>query len=173
MTDYRDLLPVVVETSGAQMPDGFNLWGIKTTLPDLTTTHGFRWASPGGMNVSNEHLERGNGGACPRVPGDGLCVATTWRGMASGGIPARTLLLVAYRAADAAGMEENEVCPVFMAQTEQAEPVPDPEEADDWAWVTPEDLRSAVTATPFAFSPWMNLQVNAGVLDNIAGQGRV
>ncbi|WOO96831.1 isopentenyl-diphosphate Delta-isomerase [Micrococcus terreus] len=79
----------------------------------------------------------------------------------------------AYRAADAAGMEENEVCPVFMAQTEQAEPVPDPEEADDWAWVTPADLRSAVTATPFAFSPWMNLQVNAGVLDNIAGQGRV
>ena len=107
-TKYRDLLPVIVETSGAQMPDGFDSWGIKSARPDLATTHGYWWASPGGVNISNEHLERGNGGACPKVRGDGLCVATTWRGMASGGIPARTLLLVAYRAADVVGRDDSE-----------------------------------------------------------------
>ena len=103
MTDYRDLLPVVVETSGAQMPDGFDSWGIKTVLPDLSTTRNFRWAMPGGVNVSNDHLLLDNTSACPKKPGDGLCVATTWQGMASGGISALTLLLVAYRAADVVG----------------------------------------------------------------------
>lgn len=106
MNGYRDLLPVVVETSGAQMPEGFDSWGLKSVHPDLTTTHGFWWALPGGTNISNDRLVHGNESACPTVPGDGLCVATTWRGMASSGIPARTLLLVAYRAADIVGRDE-------------------------------------------------------------------
>ncbi len=105
-TKYRDLLPVVVETSGAQMPDGFDSLGIKSVHPDLMTTRNFRWALPGGTNISNDELNRGNKSACPDQPGDGLCVATTWRGMASGGIPARTLLLVAYRSADVVGRDE-------------------------------------------------------------------
>jgi hypothetical protein len=104
-TKYRDLLPVVVETSGAQMPDGFDSWGIKSVHPDLMTTRNFRWALPGGTSVSNYALVNSDG-ACPIRPGDGLCVATTWRGMASGGIPARTLLLVAYREADVVGRDE-------------------------------------------------------------------
>ena len=74
-----------------------------------------------------------------------------------------------YRAADAAGMEENEVCPVFVARSAQ-QPALDPEEADDFSWVRPSDLRAAVMSTPFAFSPWLVLQVRAGVLDNIPGQ---
>lgn len=73
-----------------------------------------------------------------------------------------------YRAADAAGMEENEVCPVFVARSAQ-QPALDPEEADDFSWVRPSDLRAAVMSTPFAFSPWLVLQVRAGVLDNIPG----
>lgn len=74
-----------------------------------------------------------------------------------------------YRAADAAGMEENEVCPVFVARSAQ-QPALDPEEADDFSWVRPSDLRAAVMSTPFAFSPWLVLQVRAGALDNIPGQ---
>lgn len=105
-TEYRDLLPVIVETTGATMPRSFDSLGLKSVLPDLMTTRWFRWASPGGTNISNDGLNRGNESACPEVPGDGLCVATTWRGMASGGIPARTLLLVAYRAADVVGRDE-------------------------------------------------------------------
>ena len=102
-TKYRDLLPVIVETSGAQMPEGFDSWGLKSIHPDGATTHGFHWAPPGGSNISNSNLDLGNESACPSEPGDGLCVATTWRGMASGGIPARTLLLVAYREGDVVG----------------------------------------------------------------------
>ncbi|MBW8172903.1 isopentenyl-diphosphate Delta-isomerase [Ornithinimicrobium sp. Arc0846-15] len=79
----------------------------------------------------------------------------------------------AYRASDAAGVEENEVCPVFIARTHQAEPTPHPAEADDWAWVDPDDLHTAVTATPFAFSPWVTLQIKAGLLRQIPTQSGI
>jgi len=104
--EYVNLLDVIVETTGSTLPEGFDSWGLKSVHPDLTTTRNFRWAMPGGVNVSNDHLVADNRKACPKVPGDGLCVATTWRGMASGGIPARTLLLVAYREADVVGRDE-------------------------------------------------------------------
>ena len=51
-------------------------------------------------------MDESNTGACPSRPGDGLCVASSWRGMASGGIPARTLLLVATRSGDVLGRDE-------------------------------------------------------------------
>ena len=86
-----NLLDVIVETSGATLPDGYDSWGIKSVHPDLRTTHDFIWALPGGVNVSNDNLDASNTGACPNIEGDGLCVATTWRGMASGGITARTI----------------------------------------------------------------------------------
>ena len=105
MTEYRDLLPVIVETTGATLPEGFDSWGIKSVHPDLKTTREFRWALPGGLNLSNDNLDSGNESACPNKPGDGLCVATSWQGMASGGIPARTLLLVAYREEDVVGRD--------------------------------------------------------------------
>ena len=106
-TGRRDLLPVIVEREGARLPDGYDSWGIKSVRPDLMTDYGFRWAMPGGTSSSDHRLNRGNSGACPEEPGDGLCVATTWRGMASGGIPASTLLLVAYRSADTVGRDRD------------------------------------------------------------------
>lgn len=106
MTNYVDMLPVAIAEAGAVLPDGFDSWGIKSVHPDLRTTRGYRWALPGGTSVSADHLDRSNLGACPKRPGDGLCVATTWRGMASGGVPARTLLLVAYRHADVVGSDD-------------------------------------------------------------------
>lgn len=65
-----------------------------------------------------------------------------------------------YRAADASGIVENEVCPVFRA-TVDADPDPAPDEVDDWAWTSPADLRRAVEAAPYAFSPWLALQLRA------------
>lgn len=103
----NDLLHVIVETTGSTLPKGFDSWGLKAVHPDLMTTHGFRWALPGGVNLSNHAFALENTSPCPSEPGDGLCVATTWLGMASVGIPARTLLLVAYRAADVAGRDPN------------------------------------------------------------------
>lgn len=105
-TGRRDLLPVIVARVVAQLPDGYDSWGIKSVRPDLMTDYGFRWAMPGGTSSSDHRLNRGNSGACPEEPGDGLCVATTWRGMASGGIPAITLLLVAYRSVDVVGRDD-------------------------------------------------------------------
>ncbi|MCL3859729.1 isopentenyl-diphosphate Delta-isomerase [Actinotalea sp. K2] len=59
-----------------------------------------------------------------------------------------------YRAVDASGIVENEVCPVFTART-TSEPVPHPDEVMDHAWVAPDDLHRAVAAAPWALSPWL------------------
>jgi len=63
-----------------------------------------------------------------------------------------------YRAVDASGIVENEVCPVFRA-TVDSDPEPALDEVVEWAWVHPADLREAVEAAPFAFSPWLALQL--------------
>ena len=66
----------------------------------------------------------------------------------------------AYRATDASGVVENEVCPVYVARADPASPVaPDPAEVMEWAWVPWTSLVQAVAATPFTFSPWSALQV--------------
>ena len=65
-----------------------------------------------------------------------------------------------YRAVDASGIVEFEVCPVYRA-TVHADPCPAADEVVEWAWVDPAKLSAAVTATPFAFSPWLVLQLEA------------
>lgn len=62
-----------------------------------------------------------------------------------------------YRAVDASGIVENEICPVFRAVTTDAVEA-NPDEVAEWKWVDPASLATAVTATPFAFSPWLVLQ---------------
>ena len=63
-----------------------------------------------------------------------------------------------YRAVDAGGTVENEVCPVFTARTSQV-PVPDPDEVMELVWVSPEELRAAAAAAPWALSPWLREQL--------------
>ena len=65
-----------------------------------------------------------------------------------------------YRAVDAAGVVENEVCPVYRA-TLTGDVLPNPNEVVQFEWVKPADLREAVRLTPFAFSPWIVLQLDA------------
>ena len=65
-----------------------------------------------------------------------------------------------YRAVDASGIVENEVCPVYRATTLDAL-APNPTEVAEYEWVAPDDLRASVAATPFAFSPWIVLQLDA------------
>jgi isopentenyl-diphosphate delta-isomerase len=59
-----------------------------------------------------------------------------------------------YRAIDASGIVENEICPVFAA-TAVGEPNPAPSEVSEWRWVCPDNLRAAIEGAPFAFSPWL------------------
>jgi isopentenyl-diphosphate delta-isomerase type 1 len=66
----------------------------------------------------------------------------------------------AYRATDASGLVENEVCPVFVAQTHPGSRVTaNASEVMEWRWVSWTSLEQAVGAAPFAFSPWSALQV--------------
>ncbi len=66
----------------------------------------------------------------------------------------------AYRATDASGVVENEVCPVFVAATHPGSRIaPNASEVMEWRWVPWESLAASVRATPFAFSPWSALQV--------------
>jgi isopentenyl-diphosphate delta-isomerase len=69
-----------------------------------------------------------------------------------------TLPLFRYRATDASGIVENEICPVYRA-TVSTEPVPNPDEVAEYAWTDPATLRASVLASPWAFSPWMVLQL--------------
>ena len=63
----------------------------------------------------------------------------------------------AYRAADASGIVENEVCPVFVGRI-VGSLRPDPAEVVEWQWVEPDRLQAGIRATPWAFSPWLVLQ---------------
>lgn len=63
-----------------------------------------------------------------------------------------------YRAVDASGVVENEVCPVFWTLVD-TDPQPAADEVAEWEWATPQRVRAAVEATPFAFSPWLVLQL--------------
>jgi isopentenyl-diphosphate delta-isomerase len=67
------------------------------------------------------------------------------------------LPLFRYRATDANGIVENEVCPVYVATTND-EPDPNPREVAEFAWIPPHDLVRAVQSAPWAFSPWLVLQ---------------
>lgn len=68
-----------------------------------------------------------------------------------------------YRAVDASGIVENEFCPVYTAVT-AGTPVPRAGEVAEFRWVHPADLSAAVTAAPWAFSPWLVGQLAAGLL---------
>lgn len=95
-------------------------------------------------------------------PDESIEDAVRRRGLRELSLPIGDLDLVLpdfrYRAVDAGGVVENEVCPVYRTVARD-DPMPRPDEVDDWAWVIPADLVRAVTAAPFAFSPWLVLQL--------------
>lgn len=59
-----------------------------------------------------------------------------------------------YRAVDASGIVEWEVCPVFTAHCD-TQPQPNPDEVAEYRWVSPVTVHAAVQSAPWAFSPWM------------------
>ncbi|MGP9527817.1 isopentenyl-diphosphate Delta-isomerase [Glutamicibacter sp. AOP5-A2-18] len=59
-----------------------------------------------------------------------------------------------YRAVDASGIVENEICPVFTAVID-SEISANPSEVMDHRWVDPNQLRDSLRLTPWAFSPWV------------------
>jgi isopentenyl-diphosphate delta-isomerase len=59
-----------------------------------------------------------------------------------------------YRAADASGVVEHELCPVFVARA-VGEPVLNPEEVMEATAIAPSELGAVLLATPWAFSAWL------------------
>jgi hypothetical protein len=82
--------------------------GWRVVHADWTSSHGFRWPFPGGLAVADAPIAT-NTGPCPKAEGDGLCIARTWKGAASGDIPAHTVLIVAYDQADVLGSDDHKV----------------------------------------------------------------
>ncbi|MBN8206069.1 isopentenyl-diphosphate Delta-isomerase [Microbacterium esteraromaticum] len=97
-------------------------------------------------------------------PGEDLTSAVERRALQELGAQIRDVRVVdpdfRYRAVDAGGIVENEVCPVHRA-TVIGPLSPNPDEVMQWAWVAPEALLRSAELTPFAFSPWMILQAPA------------
>lgn len=82
------------------------------------------------------------------------------------------LPLFRYRAVDASGIVEHEVCPVYTARATD-EPTPNPLEVADAQWVDPGDLAASIERTPWAFSPWLVLQAaQLHLFDTRAGAQR-
>ncbi len=76
-----------------------------------------------------------------------------------------------YRAVDASGVVEHEVCPVWLARATAA-PQLNPDEAVESRWVTPRELRTTAEVAPWALSPWLVMQleqlpVGASALDAV------
>jgi isopentenyl-diphosphate delta-isomerase len=69
------------------------------------------------------------------------------------------LPLFRYRATDARGYVENEVCPVYVARTDDV-PDPDPREVAEVVWADAAAVARAARETPWAFSPWMVMQLD-------------
>lgn len=69
-----------------------------------------------------------------------------------------------YRAVDASGVVENEICPVFVAHTRNT-PKPSSDEVCEWRWVNPQALAHSVSQTPFVFSPWLVQQLDQWTSD--------
>jgi isopentenyl-diphosphate delta-isomerase len=66
----------------------------------------------------------------------------------------------AYRAVDASGVVENEVCPVFTARTCDVPDV-DPAEVCEWRWSAWGDVAEIARRAPWLLSPWSVLQLAA------------
>jgi geranylgeranyl diphosphate synthase type I len=83
-------------------------------------------------------------------------------------VPRRMALALpdfAYRAVMADGTVEHELCPVVVAEVD-SRPHPHPDEVDDVAWVTWDELRRRVADDPASLSPWSVDQV--GLLADLA-----
>jgi isopentenyl-diphosphate delta-isomerase len=98
------------------------------------------------------------------APGEVLEEAVARRALEELGITLLDLTLAVpdfrYIATDASGVVENEICPVYTARTLDTV-LQDPDEVAEYRWVDPVRLGSAVEAAPWAFSPWLTLQLPA------------
>lgn len=101
------------------------------------------------------------------APGEHLHDAVARRLASELGLTALSLSLAladfTYRAQDANGVVENEVCPVFVAQVAGHQPGPDPDRSEvaEWMWVPRREASALAVRFPWLLSPWSVLQFAA------------
>ncbi len=83
------------------------LWAFRAVHPDFRSRDGYVWPFPGKVAKAAGPFDLDNKQGCPSAPGDGICLGLTWRGVASGSIPAITVLVCSYLPADLLGTEDN------------------------------------------------------------------
>ncbi len=96
------------------------------------------------------------------APGEDMAEAVRRRARDELGLELAELTLALpdfrYLAIDASGIVENEICPVYTARA--AGPLaPNPAEVAEWHWAETTEVQLAVALTPWAFSPWLVLQL--------------
>ena len=112
MTRTPDLLDALGGHLGVEAPGGMVL-GWRSTRSDLRSQNGYRWPWPGGWaeapddgrDLTDAHPTE----ACPSETLGGLCLAKSWLGARSGGIPAHMALVVAYRPGDVLGQDDDKM----------------------------------------------------------------
>ena len=82
-------------------------YGFRAVHPDFRSRNGYVWPFPGQTASASGPFIAANNGGCPSYDGDGICLATTAQGAASGGIPLITVLVCSYRPADLLGSESD------------------------------------------------------------------
>src|SRR3990167_2322031 len=77
--------------------------GWKVVNPDLTTKFGCKYIP--GTKLVARNIDLSNKCSCPKREGDGFCIAKNWKGAASSGIPASTVVLLGYLEKDILGQD--------------------------------------------------------------------
>ncbi|ANJ29054.1 isopentenyl-diphosphate delta-isomerase [Agromyces aureus] len=109
------------------------------------------------------------------LPGEDPVDAVARRVRTELGVEPRDVRLVLpdfrYRAVDASGVVEHEVCPVYLAEL-STDLAPDPAEVVSWEWIAPSDFLTAAETAPFLLSPWSVLQAAEFRRSGLLGQRR-
>ena len=74
---------------------------------DFRSRNGFVWPFPGNDAVAPGPFDLDNKGGCPSYLGDGICLAHTTSGAASGRIPLHTVLVCSYEEDDVLGQGQD------------------------------------------------------------------
>ena len=96
------------------------------------------------------------------APGEAMLAAVARRAERELGITLDSVAMALpdfrYRAIDASGTVENEICPVFIAVTSDV-PCPAADEVAEFEWVDARAVLEYLEKSPWAFSPWLTLQL--------------